>query len=177
MKTTVMTITFIAILAIVAGGVWALRHPAEAGKPTAGPTTTKVAPAPEIKLAPGEQDDPDDRMIWQAPDGSTIALTIVNRDDEVVVRAFTAAGAVDVTKPSEPGGEGDVLVRTKTGLMLVSTDIVGRAPEVGALTLFTITRLEWNAAKKQLAATETWSCDESEVEECHRPAWAKEVTP
>jgi hypothetical protein len=169
MKSTIMTITFIAIVAIVAGGVWALRQPAEAR--VTRPPAKFVAP--EVKLAPGEADT-DGRLVWMTPDGSTITLALIARGEQFFVRAYTPSGSYDVTEP-DAGDSPGVLRITKTGVAWVEEMVVGREPEVGAISAYWITRLEWVPSKKQLAAIDTWSCDESEQQKpCEFPDWAKE---
>jgi hypothetical protein len=133
--------------------------------------------APAVQLAPGEVDIPENRLAWRAPDGSAIALTVVARGDHLVVRAFTATDAYDVTKPELSDSPGSLHL-TKTGAAFVEEMVVGREPEVGALSACWITRIEWVHANKQLAAIDTWSCDESEQQKpCQFPAWAEEVKP
>jgi len=181
MKRIILTGTLVAIVAILAGGVWALRKPAEASE-REKPITVATVAAPDIKLAAGENENVAARRTWKAPDGSVITLALVERgespDQEVIVRAFSKTGVVDVTKPLGLGDTDNELRVTKTGLVLFQTDLAARVEGVGALMDYTITRIEWVPEKKQLAVTGDWSCDETEHTStyCDFPAWAEEMT-
>jgi hypothetical protein len=144
----------------------------EAGAPAPAP---KPAPAPEAKpvtLRAGETLATE--LAWPVA-GGAVTLAAVVRDQEVVVRAFTAAGGLDVTRPVDEGLDSNELriVRGGSAVVFEASTMLGRVAEVGAVFSYDLALIEWDAAAGAPVVRETWSCDEEEHPDCARPDWAQ----
>lgn len=130
------------------------------------PAVTAPAPsAPSTTIAHGTE-----TLAWTAG-GHTFTVHVTTRGDASVL-AFTD-GAMRHTLPLAAGE--NVTLRVHDGTLAVRTsEMVGRAPEVGALFAYQAMIIGWDTATRRPIATKTWSCDDSTSREvCTPPAWAE----
>ncbi len=174
-----------ALLVALTAGACGTPSPRDRTPGNATPTAVVAAPVDDhrsgpLPLAAGEalaeaHHDARTDTLWDRPGGG-VRLAAITRGDQVVLRAFTAHGAIDVT-PAEPEADlGYALRGAATGdAMLFQTFArVGRAPGVGVLLAYTTMRIE-AAADGTPRVTQTWRCDEAQAAggECTPPAWAE----
>jgi hypothetical protein len=105
-----------------------------------------------------------------------VMLAVVQRGDEIMIRAYGAAGATDVSKRMPPGDLDNELELAENGAAVLfhSSSLSGRVEGVGALLAYDYTRIVWDAGKLAPVVRETWSCDETDTPNgiCNLPAWA-----
>ena len=177
----------ILLLAILAGACsreGAAAQPADRQSappaPSAPPAVTPVAPvAPRpappapVPVALGAGETVAAELAWPAG-GGTVTLAAVARGDEIVIRAFTAAGATEVTRTTVFHGETSLRLGTGGAAIFAVETLLGRVAGVGAIFQYEVARLEWDAAAGAPVVRETWSCSEDDTDgSCERPAWAE----
>ena len=102
------------------------------------------------------------------------AFTVrVATDDDCTSRLAFVDGATRHAIAIEPV-EDATLRLIDGGLLLRTSQVVGRAPEVGALLAYQAIFVEWNANAKKPRVAKTWTCDDSTAADiCTPPAWAE----
>lgn len=173
----------VAILLATAACTSAAPPPAPAPAPSE-PAAKPVEAKGPVVLAAGELLAPvaggsRNQQTWHVP-GGPIELATIQRGDQVVLRAFTANGAFDVTAPNKVGLDNAVVVVDDgTAVLLQQRSHLRPSPSTPdtMLSRYTVTRINWDESASKPILGETWSCDETDDDPCLPPSWADDNNP